>query len=303
MSHDRVAHLLEQAIPGIPEELRRPPLAKLRARARRRRTRRNAAAAAVVTLVLAGPALWYTSTLDGPQRTAPAGPGGPAAAVNTGLTWWMARVDRAGTQVTLFVSRPVDGPACQGSWSPEATFATDAATVIVTVSDGSVTGVGCASDNKLATVQITLPEPLARRPLIDGYDDTRRPVYREADQPQVPGGSAGWSEVPTTFSAPRPVNAELPAVWNVSYTRPGGPDIKIRGYPADHLLAAVPKTEPVGTVEVAGTRGGIYPTGLDRYLVRWEAPGVVYNLTVLPTEGAYVSLPTFRELLARIGVS
>jgi hypothetical protein len=303
VSDERLGHLLDQAIPDLPEELRRPPLEGLRARARRRRTRRNGVAAAGITLaLLTGPALWYTSTLDGPHRVGPGRADEPAVVVNTGLTWWMARVDPAGTKVTLFVSRPLDGPPCTGAWRPQASFAAGADAVTVTVSDGSPTGIGCASDNRLATVELTLPEPLARRPLIDGYDGVRRPVYREADLPRVPGGTEGWSEVPATFSVPS-LAAEPLGAWMVSYTRPGGPDINIRGYPSEHSLAAVPDTDPVGAVDVAGTRGAIYPLGPARFQLRWEASGVVYLLDVLPREGEREPLPAFRDVLARIGVS
>ncbi|GIF76462.1 hypothetical protein Asi02nite_59800 [Asanoa siamensis] len=105
------------------------------------------------------------------------------------------------------------------------------AAVTVTVSDGSGNSVGCTNENLLATVQITLPEPLADRVLIDGHDDTRRPVYREADEPRVPGGSDGWPEVPARFVAPSSADSVPPGSWHQSYTRPGGPDIRVKGRP------------------------------------------------------------------------
>ncbi|GIG89438.1 hypothetical protein [Plantactinospora endophytica] len=264
------------------------------------RQRRTVVAAAVVTLVLLlGTAWWYVATRDGPTRTPPAPAG--LAAEKTGLTWWMGRVDRAGS-LSVYVSRAPGGPPCAGAWLPRATVTVDTATVTVTVHDDSATGIGCASDDKLAELRIDLPEPLAGRTVRDGYDDGRRPVYREADLPVVPDGSDGWSEVPTTFTAPRPGDYEPPGAWALSYTRSGGPDIRIRGYPSGHALAAAPDTDPVGTVEVAGARGTIHPYGEGRFRLRWEVPGTVYLLDVLPREGQAGSLSQTRDVLARVGV-
>ncbi|MEE6259386.1 hypothetical protein [Plantactinospora sonchi] len=304
MIEDRMARLLDQAVPGIPEDLRRPPLTELRARVRRRRIRRTAVAVAGVTLVLmTGPALWYASD-SGSRRTVPDVADGPSALADDRLTWWMARVGRDDRTVTLYVSRLSDAPPCQGTWQPEATVVSSADAVTVEVADGSATGIGCADDDtRLAPVRVTLPEPLDRRDLVDAYDDGSRPVYREADLPEVPGGVDGWSEVRTSFSAPAPVNAEPPGAWLLSYTRPGGPDIRIRGYPAGHALAAVPAGDPVDTVEVAGTRGRIDPYGGDRFLLRWQVSDTVYLLDVLPSEGVQGSMTMFRDVLERIGVS
>lgn len=301
MSEERMARLLDQAIPGIPEDLRRPPLAELRSRVRRRRTRRAVLAAGVTLVLLTGPTLWYASTSDRPGRTASETAGGPAVAVDDRLTWWMAWVGRDDRTLTVYVSRPADGAPCQGTWQPGATVSAGPDTVVVAVTDDSPSGIGCG-DDKLTQVRVTLPEPLARRDLVDAYDNGARPVYREADLPKVPGGVDGWSEVSTTFSTPGPADFGPPGAWAVSYTRPGGPDIRIRGYPPGHDLAAAPEGDPVGTAEVAGTRGRIDPYGGNRFLLRWQVADTVYLLDVVPSEGGTVSWATFRDVLARVGV-
>ncbi|MFY1673090.1 hypothetical protein ACN27G_24520 [Plantactinospora sp. WMMB334] len=274
----------------------------VRTRTRQRRTgRRSGVGSAVATLVLlAGTAGCQAASSDGTEPTTPASTGGVGVTGNTGLVWWMSRLDRAGTAATLYVSRPLDAPPCQGSLRPEATVTTGSAALTITVSDGSGTGIGCVRDDKLAIVPVNLPEPLGRRTLIDGYDNGRRPVYREADLPAVPGGDDGSSEVPTGFGVPTPADAAPPGAWSQAYTRPGGPDIRISGYPPDHALARAPGTDPVGTAEVAGAQGAIYRYGGDRFQLRWRASGLVYLLDVVPTEGDSISLSTFRGVLTRL---
>ncbi|MEO3742707.1 hypothetical protein [Plantactinospora sp. B5E13] len=301
-AEEPLARLLDQAVPDIPDDLRRPPLAGLRSRVRRRRTRRTVVAAGVTLALVAGPTLWYASTSDRSGRTGSETAGGPAVAVDDRLTWWMARVGRDDRTLTVYVSRPADGTPCQGTWQPGATVSPGTGAVTIAVTDDSPTGTGCG-DDKLTPLRVTLPEPLARRDLVDAYDNGDRPVYREADLPEVPGGTDGWWEVSTTFSSPRPADFGPPGAWAVSYTRPGGPDIKIRGYPAGHDLAAVPEGDPVDTVEVTGMRGRIDPYGGDRFLLRWQVADTVYLLDVVPSEGATMSLATFRDVLSRIGIS
>ncbi|MEQ4302972.1 hypothetical protein ABNF97_16510 [Plantactinospora sp. B6F1] len=303
MSDERLAHLLDQAIPGIPEELRRPPLAELRSRVRRRRTRRTVFAAAGLTLLLlTGPAVWYSGALDeGRHNGGPAGE--PTAVAHDRLNWWMARMNRAGTEITVFVSRPLDAPPCQGVWLPEATVTAGTTAVTVTVSDRSPTGAGCATSENLTPLRVALPGSLAERAFLDGYDGSSRPVYREADLPVVPGGPDGWAETPGSFAAPIAEVRTVPGYWVLSYGRVGGPDIIIRGHRPEHGMRGAPDGDPIDRVEVAGNPGGVYRTGPDRFVLHWAATGVEYVLTVVPAEGESVSLPMFREVLGRIGVS
>lgn len=272
----------------------------MRARVRRRRARRNVLVAAAVTMVLAtGPALWYQSTRGEPPRPPSGGGVVPSVKVDNTLTWWMARLDRTGTKVTLYVTRPPEGIPCEGTWSPQAVTEMDADVVTVSVEDASAGGMGCPGSNSLAPLRITLPQPLGNRTLADGFDGGSRPVFREADLPEVPQGPDGWSEVNTTFGA----NPGSEGLWTVGYTRGGGPDIRIYGYPPDQAPSVA--ADPVDTVEVAGARGTIYPRSINHigYELRWEASGVVYFLELSPTEGEKISLQLFRDVLTRLGIS
>jgi hypothetical protein len=304
MTDDPVARLLEEAVPGIPDELRRPPVREVRARARRRRTRRNAVAAAVVTTVLlTGPAFWYQSTRGESQRPPSGGnPVPTTAAVGTKITWWKARVDRTGTKVTLYVTRPPDEPPCDGTWRLRAGTTVGADEVTAVVEDVSATGMGCSPDNFMTPVQVTLPEPLADRALVDGYDGSSRPVYREADLPKVPTGPDGWSEVPGHFSVGHGPISEQDGAWYLGYTRSGGPDIRITGAPPMQALTS--DGARIDTVDVAGAPGTIYthPDEATGYELRWEASGVVYLLALSPVEGERISLGEFREVLGRLGI-
>ncbi|MGN9906518.1 hypothetical protein ACTMTJ_03095 [Phytohabitans sp. LJ34] len=303
MTDDTVSRLLEEAVPGIPDELRRPPLREVRARARRRRTRRNALAAAAVTMALViTPALWRQAT---PDESAPPSAGErpvlPGSTLGTKVTWWMARVDRTGTKVTLYATRPPDGPPCQDRWFLQASTAMEDDVATLGLWDVSVDGLGCPSQGggSLVPVEVTLHQPLGDRALVDGFDETTRPVYREADLPVVPQGPDGWSEVTTSFGA----SPGSEGLWSVGYTRSGGPDVWIHGYPPDQ--APTPAADPIDTVDVLGARGTIYPRAIKEigYELRWEASGVVYFLELSPTEGERISLQQFRQVLTRLDIS
>lgn len=292
---------LDKAVPGAPDVPRQSPPGALPARPLPRRDRWRATAAAAVTLILltGATACWRTAPdrVDLPVETAR-----PVSTPDTPLTWWMAVVSRSGTQVTVYVSRPLDDPTCPDELAPVPDVTADSTTAVtVAVRNRPDSGSGCSESSRLTAASVTLPAPLGRRALIDGYSGESRPVYREAELPNVPSGPDGWSQVrASTFSGPQ--NAVGPTGdWYVSFTRPGGPDIRITGAPPGSSSA--PEEAPVGTVKVAGVPGRVDASQPDGYQLRWEGASAIYVLTLSPAEGERTSLSEFRSVLRRLRVT
>lgn len=299
MNDPRLARLLDRAVPTIPDRLRTAPLDAVRARVRRRRARRvTSALVAVVLVVLIGPALWYARANNGSGEPPAGVVNTPSASASPNVPWGMAKVDRAGTTITVFVAPPDDRRVCQGEWEATATAASGSDRVIITSvgspGPSSLTASGCPhGDAFMAPVTLTLPAPLGSRPLIDAYDGLERPAYREEDLPTVPGGGGGWSEVHTSFGGGDS--------WMVSYTREGGPDVWIQGFRRDG--APAPDGPSRGTVKVGSYRAVIYLRSTGTFEVRWETTKVVYTLTLQPSEGQSLTLSAFRTVLAQIGIT
>jgi hypothetical protein len=195
-------------------------------------------------------------------------------------TFRVARVDRAGTVVTVFVSSP---GACR-AWAPGQSIVDERADRVVISVTGERKSVDCSRAIDTA-VQVRLSQPLGERTVVDGRaQGVNILVVRDADLPVVP---APWWEVPGDYSG-------LDGSWfGFGYTTPGGPDLHFtvrRGPFAQPVLEQVRiGSHDAAIVEVNGQDA-----------VSWEARELVYTMILVPSEGATTSREELDSVLAQL---
>jgi hypothetical protein len=283
---DQTVRLLDAAVPTIPSRLRTPPYEQIRARARRRRLARGGSASAVVAMLVASVILAVTGVFarpatdigGGPATTAPPNtpisPGGAAVPIQE------ARLDRAGTGLTLYLNPPGD---CAVYGNANQRVIEGDATVTLFIS-ASPLPVDC-SRAMVTRVDVALSSPLGARPLRDGDTGATIPVFRDADLPRVP---RPWTEVHNDF-----VNMNGTA-WATGFTRPGGPDLD--------FLASRGQVEPasVERIQLGRRHGVIAPFGDHSYEVDWVVGDLLYQMRLSPSEGGSVSLAQTHAIIAQL---
>jgi hypothetical protein len=268
VTQDQIPRLLDAAVPSIPPRLRTPPYEGIRRRAKRRRATVAGSAAAIV---VAATAIGLVTTLGhvrGPSTvvgatptsepsvnltTAPAsGPTSQDPGVVSPMSLRIAKVDRAGTGLTLYLN-PSRDPCLT---YPDAVASVDERANDVVV---AITGKGVPTEcerTMAAPIRVNLAQPLGNRTL---WSDGRMVrVFFDADLPQIP---SPWMKVTVEFT-------ELDGSFFADgYTRPGGPDLDFR------IFAGTPPDSGGGPGEwvALGSRQGTVVNQGDRYGVRWQA--------------------------------
>ncbi|MFI5912448.1 hypothetical protein [Dactylosporangium sp. NPDC051541] len=241
MSDEEVIDLFDRAVATVPPALLPAPHAAIRRRVRRRRRAGWGAAAAVVLVIVAGFA--FARTDPAAVSPQPAASKGPAA--GAGVPWLGARIDRAGTRITVYAV-PQLGKCVERDPERDDLVVTDDK---ITMSlDGAYTA--CTDDTKVAARTFELPQAVGTRLLVDGRSPWGQPfVFSDADLPDLPAG--GWSEGSPSWLGSG--NATLA----LRFTRAGGPNLR--------LLAVRWQPEPDGraeapdhTLEINGHRIDVY---------------------------------------------
>jgi hypothetical protein len=243
--------LLEAALPPLPPDLQIAPLKQLRGRIRRRRRRMRAGLLAAIVL------------------TVGVGIGVPLAGRKGDVVAWQyARVDRAGTILTIFAVG-----TCL-----EAAGRADTRSVVITVR---------LARQRCAPVPITvhLATALDRRALVDGADGRIRTGFPDRDLPLPPPG-AGYAEIPGSLSGGTADDPVSTVVW----TRPGGPAVALTA--RTDRRAVAPAGPALGSARLGSRTGAYYRDGTALEL-RWAAGDLVYELAV-----SRLSLAQFQALVA-----
>jgi hypothetical protein len=302
VDRDDATRFLDAAVPPIPQRLLTPPYAQIRRRVRRRRLAVHASVFAVVALLVGGGGV----LIGGTGRTLPVGTGSVPAAepdspaststltststlasipdappsspdpVTDSPVWRVARVDEAGTGITIYVN---EADRCLTYQHPTTVVDERADAVIITAT-GQASSTDC-SRTMATKVAITLSEPLGDRTLRDGRDGYPVLTIRDAD---LPGAPMPWQEVPAEYS-------HLDGTrWGTVYTRPGGPDI--------HLDAS--RTAFSGTIvkpaQIGAHPGDIVVSGTE-YRAHWMVDTVSYELRLVPGEAAQTSMAELESVL------
>ena len=278
-----VAQLLEAAVPPVPPSLRTPPIERIRRRARRRRIAKTGSTVlAAVVLVAAGLGVMSTvephhqSTVVGrPSPTplvedpdVPVTPPPLAGAPKDSVSWGVARVDRTGLQLIVYVN-PLSLRDCVGYPSPQWAVDEGAPGVVKVVVTAKPERMDC-SRTMATPVHISLSYPLGDRKLLDGRTGADAVVLQDRYLPVV---GAPWFEVPVGFTF-------VDGALSVHYTRPGGPDL--------HFTVKAGTVSTTGPTATLGSRQGVLVDGPDPG-VEWQVGELVYSMVLFPTEGATVS--------------
>ncbi|WP_433045891.1 hypothetical protein [Dactylosporangium sp. CS-033363] len=270
MSDEEVTDLFERAVATVPPELLPPPHAAIRRRARNRRVAAwSAATAAVVLVVVAG----YAVARPGQESVAPQPAASKAPAAVPGVPWLGARIDRAGTRITVYAA-PQLGKCVEGDPAQDDLVAEDDK---ITISLGGAY-TDCADDLQVTARTFELQQPVGTRFLKDGRSPYGQPfVFPDTDLPDLAAG--GWSEGTPVW------RGSGDAALTLRFARPGGPDLR--------LLAERWQPEPDGTTKEPDhslwvtnvNRVDVY-NGADTQSASWfssDAQGVHFTLEVSAT--------------------
>lgn len=264
MNESGLDRLLDRSVPTIPDHLRTPPIAAIRRRARRRRVLVTSAATggAVLALTLASAVV---TALPAARDAAVTSADPTAAADRSPLRWPLALVGRDDRTITIY-PLPAEGE-CMEVAGVTATFTYDASRVVVTARGDSRRAANCSESGAAVPVELTLPEPLAGRALVDAATGRPAPAYPERVLPVVP---PPWQEAPVTIRAPA-LNGDL---FAVSYSRPDPPALTILISPTD---AAEPAGPPGETIAIGG-RTAVLANHDRHWSLRWQAEGFTMTM-------------------------
>ncbi len=287
MTPINTSRLIDAAVPPIPSHLLTPPIRQIRRRAIRRRAALGSCAAAVAVVVTSVGAIVAIGPSDDSSTVVGSSPTPTSAAAVTSTTptnaagsWRLARVDRAGTGLTVYVNP--DPRACVVYTEAVPSVDERADAVIITV-NGTGKTVAC-EERRVAQLHITLTQPLGTRTLRDGRDGTIARAYLDSDLPQVP---LPWFDYPTGFS-------ELDgSLWMAGLTRPGGPDLRFSasvGTVSD--LSGQPVT-------LGSRQGRIRQNGVTQ-VVEWQVRDLIYTMMLTPREGATTSLAEAQAVINQL---
>lgn len=257
MTEHGLDHLLDRAVPTIPDHLCVPPIAAVRRQARRRRILLGSAAtggAALAATLVAAVVIALPGAHDATESPAAT----TVAADRTALRWPLAMVARDDLTVTVY-PLPAEGE-CMELAGVTATFTSDADKVVVTVRGESRRAADCWESGAAVPVELTLPEPLGGRILVDAATGRPAPAYPERILPIV---SPPWHEEPVTIRSPA-ANGNL---FAVSYSRPDRLGLSILVAPAD---GAQPSGPPGETLPIGG-RTAVLSDHDQHWTLRWRA--------------------------------
>jgi hypothetical protein len=279
---DQTVRLLDAAVPPIPDRLRTPPYVRIRARARRRRTATILTATATVAVLVAGVivavALMPRRSVNGPATAPP--PVSPTVG-DVPAPFVEARVNRAGTQVTVYINPPGD---CTAYTSAHAdALESDSDVRIMLLMHRAPADCDSAM---VTTATVTLRRPLAGRTVIDGTAGASVPTFLDANLPQVP---AAWTEVHVGYT-----KLEAAALI-IQYTGTGGPDLILHASTGGGL-----DPSPVERVQLGSHPGVIVPGLPHSYDVDWMVGDVLYQMRLEPSEGASVSLGQVHHIISEL---
>jgi hypothetical protein len=279
MTERDVTRLFDEAVPPIPPNLLEAPYMSIRQRARRRRAVTTAAAcvsvAVAVCIVAAGivVAPWRGAA----PTTTPSAPTTQAVRLPPARSVQEARVDRAGTGLTLYVNPDLANCIVYPDLTPVVDQRSDRVVVTFT---GAGTKTAC--DQALpAPITVTLSQPLGDRALVDGSGTPIRPFF-DADLPVLP---AAWTSVPDVYAYGAFVLAYQAigtgfVIFKASTQPPS--------YPADG-----------GEVTLGSRTGSLFTTGSPGGGpgVRWQVRDLTYEMTLEPIGGQHVTLDQLRGLI------
>jgi hypothetical protein len=191
----------------------------------------------------------------------------------------LARVDRAGTGLTLYVNPDQANCVVYPGLTPVVDQRPDRVVVTLT---GAGTKTRCDT-LRAAPITVTLSQPLGDRALVDGSGTPIRPFF-DADLPVLP---AAWTAVPLGYAAVFGTNFVL-----VDYAIGTALDLEFiastqpRSYPADG-----------GEVRLGSRTGSLFTTGAVAG-VRWQVRDLTYEMSLVPSEGEHATLDQLRAFIA-----
>jgi hypothetical protein len=284
MTERELTRLLDQAVPPIPPNLLEAPYTSIRQRARQRRAVTAAACASVVVAVCIVVAGIVVAPWRGEAPTTPAAPIMPGSTTQAvrppARSVLEARVDRAGTGLTLYVNPDQANCVTYPHLTPVVDQRSDRVVVTFT---GAGTKTAC-DQVQAAPITVTLSQPLGDRALLDGSGTPIRPFF-DADLPALP---AGWTSIPgqyedvdgTVFVLAYQAIGTGILIFNASTQPPP--------YPAD-----------LGEVTLGSRTGSLFTTGStgDVPGVRWQVRDLTYQMTLEPSRGSPATLDHLRALI------
>jgi hypothetical protein len=280
---DKTSWLLDAAVPPIPPRVQTPPYERIRARARRRRAGRAASVALGVAVLATGLAasMMYWPRPGTPPPAAPTNV--PLATVPDGaVPIQEARVNRAGTGLTVYVNPPGD---CLifGDASPTVS---ETDTTVRLILRATSLPTEC-SRSMVAKAPVVLSRPLGARTLIDGSTGNPVPTFPDANLPVPP---APWTEVLGDFTG---LDG---SALDYLFTRAGAPELMIAVSHGDQL-----DPSPVQRVQLGHHQGVIDEWGTNSYEVDWVIGDLYYQMRLNPNEGQTVSLAQTHDIITELG--
>lgn len=279
MSDEDVTDLFDRAVDVVPPALLPAPHAAIRRRVRQRRMAGWGAATAVILVIIAG----FAVAQPDPASVSPQPAASKQPAVAAGVPWLGARIDRAGTRITVYAA-PMLGMCVQRDPTHDDLLLTDDK---VTMSlDGAYTG--CIDDTQVTARTFELPQAVGTRLLADGRSPWGQPfVFSDADLPDL--GAGGWSERSPLWLGSGDATLAL------RFTRAGGPDLRV--------LAVNWQPEPDGrveapdhTLEVDGHRIDVYDSAGSLTASWWSSNTEAVHFT-LEVSGTAVGKSEFDAML------
>ncbi|GAA3278421.1 hypothetical protein Dvina_12995 [Dactylosporangium vinaceum] len=279
MSDEEVIDLFDRAVAEVPPALLPAPHAAIRRRVRRRRATGWGAATAAVLAVVAGFAVARADRAsDSPQ---PAASREPAA--TAGVPWAGARIDRAGTRITVYAV-PRLGKCVERDPAHDDLVLTDDK---ITMSlDGAYTG--CADDTQVTARTFELPQAAGTRLLADGRSPWGQPfIFSDTDLPDLAAG--GWSEQPPSWLGSGDPTLAL------RFTRPGGPDLRVLAVRSQPEPGSQDET-PDHALMVNGKRIDVYGRAGRLTASWWSADAGAVHFT-MDVSGAALGVSEFDAML------
>ncbi|MEU1589559.1 hypothetical protein [Micromonospora sp. NPDC005710] len=279
MSDEEVMDLFDRAVATVPAALLPAPHAAIRRRVRYRRVAGWGAATAVILVIIAG----FAVARPDPAPVSPQPAASKEPAVAAGVPWLGARIDRAGTRITVYAAPTLGKCVARDPTHDDLVVTDDKITMSL---DGAYTG--CADDTEVTARTFELPQAVGTRLLADGRSPWGQPfVFSDADLPDLAAG--GWSERSPLWLG------SGDATLTLRFTRAGSPDLRV--------LAVRWQPEPDGrvenpdhTLEVNGHRIDVYDRAGNLTANWWSSNTEAVRFT-LEVSGAAVGRSQFDALL------
>jgi hypothetical protein len=192
-----------------------------------------------------------------------------------------ARVDRAGTGLTLYVNPDQANCIVYPGLTPVVDQRPDR--VVVTF-NGAGTKTAC-HQVWAAPITVTLRQPLGERALVDGAGTPIRPFF-DADLPVLP---AAWTAIPSEYGW-------LDGTYfDLGYQAIG------TGREVDFSASTRPQSYPAdgGEVTLGSRTGSLFTTPTTGNVpgVRWQVRDLTYEMSLIPNEGQHATFDQLRALI------